>query len=99
MTPAVVGHQARSIGPLRRVGWHTRGCARRPMCEVYSSVKIRVPHHARQKKRDFPKKADITLAYGADSATTHFRYGVCTSERQEAESAKFEAEQLTKSAD
>src|SRR5215471_2542555 len=34
-------------------------------------------------KWDFPKKADITLAYGTDSATTHFRYGVCPSERQE----------------
>src|SRR5712691_11755488 len=45
-------------------------------------VKIRVPHHACQKKQDFSKKADITLAYGTDSATTHFRYGVCTSERQ-----------------
>src|SRR5437773_603877 len=37
------------------------------------NVKIRVPHHARQKKWDFPKKADIPLAYGTDSATTHFR--------------------------
>src|SRR5512132_2203810 len=46
-------------------------------------VKIRGPHHARQKEWDFPKKADIPLAYGTDSATTHFRYGVCTRERQE----------------
>jgi hypothetical protein len=29
VTPAVVGQQARSIGPLRRVGWHVRGCTGR----------------------------------------------------------------------
>src|SRR5438477_12047897 len=49
----------------------------------FTTVKSRGPHHARQKEWDFPKKADIPLAYGTDSATTHFRYGVCTRERQE----------------
>jgi hypothetical protein len=37
------------------------------------SVNIRLTPHAHQKTRDFPKKADITIAYGKYTATTHLR--------------------------
>ena len=36
-------------------------------------VNIRLTPHAHQKTRDFPKKADITIAYGKYTATTHLR--------------------------
>src|SRR5215468_6266564 len=48
-----------------------------------SSVNIRLSHYAHQKKRNFLQKADITLAYGKASATTHLHCGVCTGKRRD----------------
>ena len=36
-------------------------------------VNIRLTHNAHQKKRDFPKKTGITMAYGKYTATTYLR--------------------------
>jgi hypothetical protein len=37
-------------------------------------VNNRLSHHAHQKKRDFPKKAGITIAYGKYTASTHLHH-------------------------
>src|SRR2546427_646780 len=46
-------------------------------------VNIRLSHSAHRKKRNFLQKADITLAYGKASATTHLHCGVCTGKRRD----------------
>jgi hypothetical protein len=48
-----------------------------------AGVNNRRSHCAHQKKRDFSKKADITLAYGNNSATTQCPCNVCTGEWRE----------------
>src|SRR6266567_2885159 len=71
-----------------KTGLETNGIKLSPILSLSMScvplgVNIRLSHSAHRKKRNFLQKADITLAYGKASATTHLHCGVCPGKRRD----------------